>query len=77
VDAAGQLPMDLQDIRHLAVLPVGGLRPDVLQRPGCADLVVLAEEAPAQSVPDEVPRLRVQADVAGTSLWEVADLVSD
>ncbi len=32
VDAAGQLLVDLQDLPHLAVLPVSGLRPDVLQR---------------------------------------------
>ena len=32
MDTAGQLLVDLQDLRHLAVLPVSGLRAGVLQR---------------------------------------------
>ena len=32
VDTAGQLLVDLQDLPHLAALPVSGLRPGVLQR---------------------------------------------
>src|SRR5580658_3732211 len=31
VDAAGQLLMDLEDLPDVAVLPVGGLRPGVLE----------------------------------------------
>ncbi len=40
-------------------------------------LVILAEEAPARSAPDDLPRLRAQADTAVTSLLQVVDLVSD
>ena len=39
-------------------------------------LVILAEEAPAQSAPDDLPRLRAQADTAVTSLLQVVDLIS-
>jgi hypothetical protein len=31
MNAAGDLLVDLEDLPHLAVLPVGGLRADVLQ----------------------------------------------
>jgi HAD superfamily hydrolase (TIGR01509 family) len=40
-------------------------------------LVVLAAEAPARSAPEELPRLRAQADVAVTSLRELVDRVSE
>jgi putative hydrolase of the HAD superfamily len=39
-------------------------------------LVILAEEAPARSAPDDLPRLRAQADTAVTSLPRVIDLLS-
>ena len=32
MDPARQFLVDLEDLRHLAVLPVGGLRTDVFQR---------------------------------------------
>jgi hypothetical protein len=32
VDAAGHFLVDLQDLPHLAVLPVGGLRTGIFQR---------------------------------------------
>ena len=32
MDAAGQLLVDLQNLPHLAVLPVGGLRSGIFQR---------------------------------------------
>ena len=39
-------------------------------------MVVLAEEAAAKAAPDELPRLRAQADASVTSLPEVVGLVS-
>jgi hypothetical protein len=39
-------------------------------------MVILAEEAAARSAPDELPRLRAQADASVLSLPEVVDLVN-
>lgn len=39
-------------------------------------MVILAEEAAARSAPDELPRLRAQADASVQSLTEVVELVS-
>ena len=38
-------------------------------------LVILAEEAAARSAPDDLPRLRAEADTAVTSLLQIIDLV--
>lgn len=40
-------------------------------------LVILAEQAPARAAPDDLPRLRGQADAAMPSLLDVVGLVSD
>jgi len=39
-------------------------------------LVILAEQAPARLAPDDLPRLRAQADTAVSSLSQVIDLIS-
>jgi putative hydrolase of the HAD superfamily len=39
-------------------------------------LVILAEQAPAQLAPDDLDRLRAQADTAVSSLLQVVDLIS-
>jgi hypothetical protein len=62
VDAAGQLLVDLENLPHRAVLPVGGLRPGILE----LEAVLVDPLVGRFQGGDELVRADDEGDIGGT-----------